>query len=675
MPSTHELPAQTNALSIPNLKRLDKFIRHHLFLLAVAIFLNLTLSISIGADPAPPQGLLPFPEGKESTTVRLAALTVDAYFLDAQNTWRFLVHFRLYNPSKTDMATIRIHLRGLLPDGTPISEIYGGEGYTDNPTTPFVHRSFERTLGPEERVWYTFLYTAKEPPLPWSRFVYTLSQLSSWPEPTGSIRVTLHMNTLLAQHAYLSIHPKPTRFNGEIVEWQWENRTPDTDVETLFIRPTSWTEITQQRQQAHQNDEEAIASLAQTLTDWLTQEQAPDTVMRAFYPEALALWTQLADLRPEDPAPWQSMVALYRARAVQTHDEDTYRPFILAALREAWKRGDHSEATRQQLATLIQAQIDYLLHVHHWQEAIDQLDTFADLLGPGHQAQIKQLRQQIASDWAQERLKAQDWDEVRTALKAGWGEKILAYFQPQGPTFHYLNVEIFTSDHTRSITLTAALDTGVEPSGEEMWNTFLSRIPTALPQAQIRHKRQGHLVQVCVDLPFITATDLQEQQRRLVGIMPDIPEWEPMRNALTPRYLRRAEHTTLWGWTMAWEEEVDLSPAHERLTQSLERLRATLTTPPTPDFPETLYPVLRAFRATDIKQWVQFMEHIEVVYTLKWTTPPGPPEARQWRAHVGDHLVMQAERPMIAPIRLAAIGGLLILGWTTISFLLWRVLS
>ncbi len=654
---------------------MDKFIRRYLFVLGLFLLLSLMVPTKVKSESPPPHGLLPFPEMDQTADIQLTAFVVDAYFYDEQSTWRILVRFRLYNPSKTDSARLRVHLQGLLPDGTPITEISGGEGYTDNPTTPFPQLTFERTLHPEERVWYTFLYTGQAPSTPWIRFSYSLGQLTAWPDPVGSVRVTVHMETVLEQHAYLYIHPSPTQFNGQNVEWQWENRTPNADTELLFIRPQTWAQIEQWRERTRQKDERAIESLAKTLTEWVTHPEAPDEIVRTFYPEALALWTQLAHLRPADPTPWQFMVTLYRTQAQRTHDENTYRPLILTALREAWKRGDQREETRQQLATLTQAQIDYLLRSHRWQEALEQLNTFADLLGPQHQSQISHLRQQIALEWAQERLGAQDWEGVRTALKAGWGKAILAYFQPQGPTFHYLSLEVYTVEQTRTITITAALNTMVQPPGDEVWNNLLSLVPTALPQASMNHERQGHIVRMRLDLPFATAEDLREQQRRFVGILPDTPEWEPIRNALNPRFLRRTEHTTLWGWTTVWEEEVDLTPAQERLSQNLKRLQATLTTPPTPDFPQDLYPVLRAFRAADIEAWTQFMEHINIVYKLKWTTPPGPPEARQWRVHLGEHLVMQAERPMIAPVRLAAIIGVLLLAWTAVSLLLWRALS
>ena len=665
---------QTNILSIPKPSRLDKFIR--LGMLRVFLWMLIFLIIPptlVKAEPLPPNGLIPVPEGE--APIRLTAFTVDAYFQDQDDTWQYLVRFRLYNPSKTDSVEFRFHLQGNLPDGSRIAEVYGEEGYVESPSRRLNTLTITRTFQPEERVWYTISYKTIAARTPWAHFTYALQSLTTWPKPVDSTRVTLHVDTTLNLQAYLRVRPTATRLPGNIVEWQWENQTPTADIDALFIRPKEWQRIEHLRQAAQKGEEKATETLARLLTQWLTQEDAPPEVVQTFYPEALALWTQIAQTHPADPSPWKSMITLYRVQERLTHNENMYRPLILAALREAWKRGDRSEKTREELATLSQAQIDYLLHARRWREALDQIQAFSELLGTEHQEKIQALRRQVALAWLQERLQAEDWPGVREAIQTGWGPNLLTYFRSQAPSLHSLSVEVLTTDHTRTITITAALAPTAQISTEEAWHTFLSLIPTALPQAHMEHEQKGHVVRVQIRLPFPSADDLQKQQRRLVGILPNSPEWEVVRDALNPRALKETERKRLWGWTITWEEEVTLAPSKERLDQTLDRLRATLMTPPSPDFPEELRPVRQRFQRKDIEAWEEFEEHIHVVYTLKWTAPPGPPEARKWTVRLGEHLLMQAERTVLAPARIVAFLALSLLGWTVLSLLLRRWLS
>ena len=489
------------------------------------------------------------------------------------------------------------------------------------------------------------------------------------------MRVSLHLPVQLDREAFLRIAPDTTAYNGLLVEWQWEERVPPVPTDVLLIRPSVWARLTTWRGEAAAGDETATARLARLLTDMVTAADAPAEVVDAFYPQALALWTTLADRRPSDPQPWREMAALYEARGRDGEDKESYTTLALAALEEAWARGDRDEVTRRHLADVIRRQVDTLIAEGRYRDALTAANRLRDVLGASAEADVRALRQRAALAWAQERADAGDRAGLLEALTVGWGDAVAAYFLPRQPPLRYLTLEVRTRERERRIVITAALDPTARPNPQETWKTFARLLPTALPGGDVQVEQKGNLVRARLRIPFDTAEDLRRAQKRLVGIVPDRPEWALVAAGLSPVRLEMSRTDTLWGWRWFWREEVDLSPARAALDEVVTGLRVAMATPPTADFPSALLPLLQKERARDLRAWQDLRDHMGAVYIVRWETPPGPPLARRWQLALGDHIIMQGARTQPDMARIALLAGLLLLGWTIFSLALWRWLG
>ena len=645
-----------------------------MFLLLLVVWALVQPSTARAAQPLPPfPDLIIVPEG--DTRVLLNAFVVDATLDEGNNApqWRVVVRIRLHNPSRKEKDTVRLALStnaGRLPQ-----DLRFAVGRDERQATNFEGNTIERTLAPDERLWLTFVYTVPAGEHPWTHFYFGVNRLSKWPTTVGSVRVSVHMPRQLDREAFLLIRPDTTAYNGLLVEWQWEERVPPLPTETLLIRPSVWEDIHDLRSAAANGDEDATERLARMLTDMVTMAATPRLVVEHFYPEALAMWSTLADLRPEDPRPWREMATLYEARAQVEGVNGPYTALILAALEEAWARGDRDMVTRQHLADVIRQQVETLLAAGQYRDAMSTADRLREVLGPDAEEEALRLRYRAALAWAQARAAEGDRKGMITALNAGWGEAVSSYFLPQQPSLRYLRVEIVTQEQAREITITAALDPTAQPNPQETWDTFVRLLRASFPNDEISTTQEGSRVRARVRIPFGTADDLLKGQKRLVEVVPDMAEWALVRAALSPVRLETTRTRTLWGWRREWREEVDLSPARAALDDVIARLRVSLVTAPSPDFPQELVPLLQQQREQDLLAWQRLLDEMSAVYVLRWEAPPGPPLARRWRLAVGEHIIMQGERLSPDLTRIAILAGIALVAWTAISLGLWRWLG
>ncbi len=653
----------------------------HLYKSRYALFLLLLMSLLLWPRPAlaapalPPfPDPVPIPEG--DTRVILNAFTVDATLVDTGTTasWQVVVRARLHNPSPSEEAAIR-----LVPTTTgdvPLpADLRFTLGRDETQARPLSESVVAHTLRPDERLWLTFVYAVPADSLPWTRFYYGVDRLAGWPSVVGSVRVSLHLARQLDREAFLHISPDTTAYNGLLVEWQWEERVPPVPADVLLIRPSLWQEIVGLRATAARGDAQATARLARLLTDMVTADKVPPEVVDEFYPQALAAWAALADMRPDDPQPWREMAALYEVRGNISGERDTYTPLVLAALEEAWARGDRDEVTRQHLADVIREQVDHLIAEARWQDALSAAQRLREVLGAEAEGEVQDLRHRVALAWARDRAAAGDRPGLMEALNAGWGEAVAAYFLPRQPPLRYLTLEVTTHERDREIVITAALDATARSDPRETWATFVRLLRAALPDDPIETEEKGSLVRVRARVPFDTAADLLAAQKRMVGVVPDGPAWTLVRAGLSPTRLEMEREPTVWGWRHRWREEVDLSPARAALDEVVAGLRVAMLTPPAPDFPDDLLPLLRQERERDLLAWQGLRDEMSAVYVLRWDVPPGPPLARRWHLAVGEHVIMQGERPRPDVPRVALLGGLALLAWTLVTLGLWRLLG
>ncbi len=643
-----------------------------------AIFLP-TMDVSaqsLTAQTTPPVGLVLRPLDKSS--IVLNAYTVDVH-LDTRagggSEVTFVVRARLHNPSTTKPAVISLNTRGRHPDGTPIQNLQFAVGQNEDVARPFSNDHLTRTLQPDERLWLTFVYTETVPASPWMSLHYDLNALRAWPHTVGSVRFTLHIPSSLPRAAFLQVSPDPSRFDSQRLEWQWEELTPRVPVRVLFLLPQTWQRISTLRSRSQSGDMAATEALAKLLHKMVVSKGSPPQVVNWAYPEALGLWARLTEEKPNDPAPWRVMATLYARRAQIKQDPETYRSLILNALENAWKRGDRDPTIRQELASVVRSQVDHLRGEGRWQEALQQLDALSNLLGPSGEMEIKKLREQIALAWVQERLQARDKQGVRKALVAGWGSMILNYFQAQLPSFRYLQLDVHTEEHQRQIIVSAILEPGATPSPAETWHTWLQALRAAAPEAQIIDNHLGNTVVMTARIPFQSASQLRDVEFRLASTVPTLPEWELLRDALSPTRLEQPRQVTFWGERVGWLERVDLSKARQDLDNAMTTLQALSHSALPREFPHELVQVRETLRHEDIAAWQALRDTERVTYVLRWDKGWGPPLARRWQLQSGDRALMQASRIRIDPLRAGTIGGALLLLWTALTLILWLTLG
>ena len=664
-----------NVHSITNRRYFDKLSRSFIPLLLLLACLLLPFgSTAQGPTSETFPDLVLVPEDRD-TIVLVNAFTVDATLLENSggSRWQVVTRIRLHNPSPTEPATIRLRLTTNTETSLP-PDLRMTVGRDEDQAQPFASPTYERSLQPDERLWLTFVYTTPVTTTPWTWFRYGVNRLQAWPKVVGSVRVSVHMPRQLPRETFLHISPDTTAYNGLLVEWQWEERTPPVPVEVLVLRPSVWDAIVQGRAGNARGDITAQAQLARLLTDMVTTEGAPHEVVDAFYPEALGLWATLAKARPDDPQPWREMATLYQLQA-EHEDADSYTTLALAALEEAWARGDRSEAAREHLARIIREQVAHLLAEARWQDALAAIQRLEDVLGPGGEDEVADLRRQVAFKWAQAEATDGNREGMLRALSLGWGDSILGYFVPRYPPLRYLTIEVTTEERVRTIVITAALAPGAQPDPQDTWRSIVRALKAAVPAGSVKDEQKGNLVRAEIRIPFADADELRSAQARVVGVIPDRPEWALARAALTPLRLERTRTSTLWSEETRWREEVDLGGVQEAVDEVVGGLRTAMAAPLPPDFPEALVPLLRQQREADLLAWQGLRDEMAAVYTLQWDDPPGPPLYRRWHLAPGEHVLMQATRAQPNVPRLTALAATLLFGWTVLSLVLWRALG
>ncbi len=621
-----------------------------------------------------PTGLIPLPQGaKEDNPIALAAYTADLYYTSQgdPNAVRVVVRVRLINTSREKKASITLNLTGRTNEGTPIAPLLATTGTDPAQATVYPYPSLSRTLSPDERVWITFVYTDTLPQRPWIAYRYDVHRLQSWPREVGSVRITAHITPSLPSDALLLSIPHFTRFNGRILEWQWEGKTPSTPIRILFLRPDVAQRIHELRTRSQAGDAEATYALAQELTDWLTSAPSPNPVWQTFYPEALALWSRWAREHPDDPEPWRQMARLYWARARLSDNPEAYEGLLLDALENAWQRGARDATIRVQLAKTTRARIDRLRREKRWKEALNQLSRLADILGPAGEREIQHIREQIALDWARERMKAGDIAGMQEALRVGWGEAVLSYFRPHLPGIRYARVDVSTEEQVRRVVIHVLLEPNTSPSAIDAWDTWVTAARAALPEGTVEEQRIGERATFTATLAFTTPDELKELQHRLVDAMPDLPEWAPLQDALTPRHIVYRRTHRWWGNEIRWEEELSLISARQQVDNVLSTLQVGAFTPLPPDVPPELVQVRELLRQQDVKAWQELRDAFRAVYTLRWTKGWGPPTGARAVLQLGEEGILRAHRKTYDYPRLSLFALGLLLAWTGFTLFLW----
>ncbi len=624
-------------------------------------------------------GLIPTPiQLPDNSPITLAAYTADIYYgphQDEQNkdTLRVVVRVRLLNNSKQEPATVTLTLGGYTNKGTPISPILAASGTDTAGATPYPHATLSRTLRPNERIWLTFVYTDTVAHAAWISYRYDVDALRAWPNPVGSVRVTFHLDPPLAHDALLSVAPHPARFNGQVLEWQWEGHTPSTAIRVLFLRASHWQRVADLRQRTRAGDARAVFELAQLLTAWLVDAPAPEAVWKTFYPEALALWSRWAREHPNDPEPWRQLARLYRERARRSDAPEAYQGLLLDALENAWKRGARDATIRVALAKATLERIEHMRQEKRWRLALDQLQHLREIVGPSGEQEVQHVRELVALDWAQDRMRVGDIAGMREALQAGWGKAILGYFRPHLPGFRYARVDVTTTEHQREIVIHALLEPEASPSPLDAWETWITATRAVLPAGAVASHKEGHRVTVTATLPFTSPEELRDWQNRLVDAMPDLPEWSPLRDALTPRPLVYRRDLHIWGERRAWEERVSLLSARQNIDNVLSTLQVSAFTPLPPDVPQALMQVRRILRDRDVKAWQDMRDSFRAVYTLRWQGEWGAPASARVVLQLGQENVLRLRQTRYAPYRIALLGVGILLGWTVLTLGLWYV--
>ena len=646
-----------------------------LLVLLVALLLGLWPARPVLAQGDAP-GFVPVPAEGHDPRVVLNALTVDITVQDDATapSLAVVVRLRLLNSSTTEpaRAVLRLQARTQRGERPALSLVLGTDPAQ---AQPYEGDLWSFTLRPDQRQWVTVTYTEPLPPTLWARVAYGVDRLAVWPTVVGSVRVTLHFPRRLDQRAMLEVAPDPSRYDGEVWEWQWEDAVPPQAVRAVFFRPTWWDRMQAWRAAAKAGDVNAAAQLAEALTEAVVDPTAPAVVAEVLYPEALALWTQVANARPEDPTPWQALARLYAAQAATSTRPDAYRALAVAALEAAWERGAQDPALREELAQAVREQIRAYVQARRWQDALRQVDRLAALLGPEGEDEVTRLRQDVALAWAQDRLTAGDLEGVQTAVEAGWGSRLRGYFLPRRPALRYLGVEVLTTDARRAITVTATLDPDVAPNPREAWASMIQEWRKVLPEGAVTAAEQGHTVVARVVFPYTTAADIRRVQERLLTAVPETPAWALLQDALRPRDLVLQEAATWWGAWREWRETVDLSPSRQALDDAITGVRLSLRGISPQDFPRPLLPALERLRAEDIAAWEALRDRSDVVYRIRWRAGWLPPTYRRWHLRAGEQALLFVRRPIPDPARVAGVGFLALAGWTLGTWALWRWLG
>ncbi len=632
--------------------------------------------IGVWAQEDPP-GWIPLPGPEHDPAVMLQAFAVDLFVeeRDPQPVLKVIVRFRLLNTGTTEPAQAQLMWTGTAQNGGTLPPLRLGIGTDPSAAQPYAETTFTRELRPDERLWLTLTYTETLPATPWTALVYSVERLHEWPVTVGSVRVTLHLPQLLDQRAMLSVAPDPSRYDGEVWEWQWENVVPPQAVSVLFIRPEWWARLETWRAQVQEGDITTATRLARVLTQGVLDPQAPEAVANAFYPEALALWTQIAEARPDDPEPWRQMANLYAAQAATSPQADAYRSLMVAALEAAWRRGDRDAALQAELADAVEAQARSYANARRWEEAWQQVAVLDDLLGTTAQERVRTLRRDIALAWALDRLEAGDEAGFQEAIASGWGESMLGFFLPQRPALRYVGVDVMTTDITRTITLMVTLDPQTRPSTEEMWAAVEEWLRTQIPEGRVVTQREGYTMMARLTFAYTSPSDILRIQERIVEGLPETPAWALVRAALQPQLLRTSTDPKWWGTQQHWQEVVNLGPARRALDEAISQVDMSLTLAANADLPAALVPILRQRREEDRQAWVALRDYSDVVFRYRWQRSLFPPLYRRWHLNAGEQALMAMSWAKVVPSRLAGLGVLVLLGWTVGTWGLWRWLG
>lgn len=636
----------------------------------------LTLARTEAEAQAPVPGLIPLPARDHDKAVILQALAVDLYFSDGEEpALRTEVRFRLQNTEKTRAARAHVQWVGVRQDGGALPPMALALGTDVQAAEPYSQPTFEHTLAPDERLWVSLVYTEPLPVAMWTHLRYGVSQLAAWPGGVGSVRVTLHFEDFLPQEAMLAVVPEPDRYNGQVWDWQWDAVVPEEDVDVTFVRPRAWAEVEKLRQEARGGDVAAAITLARQLTEAVVDPQTPTVVAETFYPEAVALWTEVAKARPHDPEPWLQLAALYGAQAATAEDAEMYQALRVAALKAAWDRGARDQVPREELAAAIAAQARRYAERQLWPEAFAQVDTLRDVLGPEGEAQVQALRQEIALAWALDSARSGDEQAFQEAIRTGWGDAALGYFLPQRPPLRYVGVEVETTDTLRRITLTLTLDPSVTPDPERDWQALVAYVASRVPEVVQTTNRQGQTAQAVWTFRYRTPGDIRRVQEQLVAGMPDAPAWSLARAALQPPTVEHQARATWWGEWHAWQEEVDLTAPRQALDQAIQNVDVSLAAVPADALPDALWPLLRAQREEDKAAWEALRDYSDVVFRYRWSRGLLPPLSRRWQLGAGERAAMVVTWPVVLPERVVGAALFVLLAWTGVTWALWRWLG
>jgi len=607
-----------------------------LFWLLCAL-LGLYLPIPARAQSPRPEGELTIiPAERSPAQLRTQIVDVRMEQTGAEIIAYVDVRLTLQNPERSQLS-IGLLIQG--SDAIPAEAIQlfaNDSPLSLKPTEPPA-RFFSRVLlPPNRRVELSLQYAYSLGTGPLVSFSYPLH--AAWPSPDGSTRVRLQLPPGTPREAWVSTIPAPTSFDGQAIEWHFEEAAPDIRLQMQFVHPHAWAQISPAGQDA--TDLQDMTARMETLVA-LASADAPDgPAFERFYPMALAQIDRLLRADPDYP---QAHLALARLYALHQDESGqlslAYAALVAAEAQTAAQAGAPAEQVTPLLRRAYQRLLDDARAAGRWEEALAYLDKLASLGDRTEPAD--ETRERLLIDVARKHLQDGNWAEAARIVRDTWDIPEVDRMAP--PWLQSMVITVETDPMQRVITAWFFPAPGRQQEAAPQIRRAMESLQ-AITEAQATASTTEERIELRLVIPRGNDTYFVTLNRALANTLPPYPEWAFLAQLLRPETFRWRQTENWWRQRVSYEEVINLRPPGDvwrsyasQVEQTAERIAA--------EQPEPVANLIREMGRFSASSWRALNLHAQARYQV-YLVPGDHAEPRQWLLLPDErrHLSASAER-------------------------------
>ncbi len=616
--------------------------------------------------------LMPLEPGK----IALLSMTVDVSFHDDGTTTiaEVQANYRLHNRNKSQARTFKVAIPGYAaPKPAPrnINLQLNGKEVEKTPGNQQWWLA-EITLKPNQRANLVMTYAAEVGSGPIAHFRFPLELTGQiWPGRLESARFTISFPDPPNPQSWISLTPETYTLSAESVTWSYDLKDPKQPIDFLFIRPSLWKRIQQERRTAAQSQSpQAHKALGAIYAQLATATQDP-AIFERYYPLAVASYSQAQRLAPEDAETYLALAQLYQLRAEMTpKDAPSYTALAVNELAKALENGVNDPTIQEKITQGFASLIARARARGDFDAANAYLERLESIAANNPQLKqseiIQEEREALAIDWAWRVFEDQGAAPARALLQQTFGSEIVSPGNVRFAQMNSLYIQVKTEAHLRTIDVNAAVRDGDRQIIDDLANAL------AQTQAANIELLEGDPDLLHINIPFADAQDLVNRQRVLASAIPDQPEWALLRAILSPQTLRWDTIEDRWRTVERYEETISLItvPADAGLQAlSLERAANAL------DPSTSLNQLLQAIWLSEAQLWRNLAINSQARYTLTLYPRPGAPLNQTWTALPGDELMMTGTATQYHLGAMLLAGLALYLLFVALSWLLFKIFA